>query len=109
MADTTQWLALLRAEAERTSIAEAARLIGYSRTAVSLVLAGRYERDTAKLQGAVLQALGAIACPYLERSISGAACLQQQAQAEPPAGSDDYWHWRACRACRVGAGKAGGP
>ena len=48
------WRSLLIGEAARTSIAATARRLGYSRTAVSLVLAGKYPGSTDKLAARVL-------------------------------------------------------
>ena len=88
------------------SIQAVATLLGYSRTAISLLLAGKYAKDTSRLEAAVRGRLTSVACPYMEAAISGADCIQNQGRTEPAAGSEEYWHWRACKACRVGAGKS---
>ncbi len=102
------WIAALRAAVQRMgSIQAAADTIGYSRTAVSLVLAGKYDRDTSRLAEAVRTRLGQIECPFLAEPISGQACADHQQRPEPGPDDPEYWHWRACAACRVGLGKKG--
>lgn len=95
-----------RAVTQMGSIQAVADLLGYSRTAISLVLADKYPKSTAKIEAAVRSRLMSVACPYLEAAISGGDCIQHQRREEPAPGNGEYWHWRACRSCRVGAGKA---
>jgi hypothetical protein len=96
------WIGLLRAEARRTSISAAARRIGYSRPAVSGVLAGRYHGDTSRIAARVLAVLGGmILCPHTEAEMKLDACRRWRARPMPLGSAADLRHWRACRACRA--------
>ncbi|MFV3126089.1 hypothetical protein [Niveispirillum sp. KHB5.9] len=100
------WIADMRMAVDRLgSIKALADHLGYSRTAVSLVLSGKYQKDTAKIEAAVRARLAQVPCPFLGEAISGGDCVQHQDRAEPAAGTDEFQHWRACMACRVGLGK----
>lgn len=100
------WLDVLRAEAAkpgRTKAAIAAEL-GVSRTAVSLLCAGKYSARTDKIQakiaGPVMQLYAQLAwCPYLRKAISQDEC--SAFAAAPMSTSDPYKlkHWTACRSC----------
>ncbi|NYZ17030.1 LacI family transcriptional regulator [Azospirillum sp. RWY-5-1] len=92
-------LALLREEAARTSAAEAARRIGYSRPAVSMALAGTYKGGLGRLADAVLATLGGVACPHLGRTITPRDCADFAGRPMPTASRAAVAHWRACRAC----------
>ncbi|OHX21215.1 helix-turn-helix domain-containing protein [Chromobacterium sphagni] len=94
------WLPLLRAEVERTSIGQAAKLLGYSRTTVSLVLAGKYPGQTERVAGAVLNTLGRVACPYLGRDLTPDECKAQSTSQAPTHNPLKLAHWRACQRCQ---------
>ena len=93
------WRTLLAAEAARTSIAATARRLGYSRTAVSLALAGKYPGNTKTLAAVVLEVLGRVDCPCLDRPVTPAWCAAT-ARGPVPTGSPFALRlWRACQAC----------
>lgn len=92
------WFVLLSEEVARTSITAAARRLGYSRTAISLAVAGKYPGDTKKLAVKVLGELGTADCPHLERPVTVAECAD--AAGEMPTSSPaDLRLWRACQTC----------
>ena len=95
----TDWLATLRAVADRDGKAEAARRIGYSRPAVSLVLSGRYPGDTTKIAAAVLARLGTVACPHQDATIPAVACQRLRTAPMPTANRQAFQQWQACRTC----------
>ncbi len=92
------WLAVLNQEAAQTSIAAAARKLGYSRTAVSLALAGKYPGDTAKLAARVLAVLGRVECPHLGFAVTPTRCADASG-VMPTSSPGDLRLWRACQAC----------
>jgi len=94
------WIALLRAEAERTSITAAARRIRYSRPAVSGVLNGTYRGDTSRIRARVLAVLGRmIACPHTGEAMHTDECRRWRHRPMPMGSASDLKHWRACRSC----------
>jgi hypothetical protein len=92
------WLVLLSAEATRTSKAAVGRSLGYSRTAISLVLAGKYPGGTDKLAAKVLATLGWVVCPHLERRVSPVECAGN-AREMPTSSPAALRLWRACQTC----------
>ena len=92
------WLALLAEEVARTSITAAAHRIGYSRTAVSLALAGKYPGDPAKVAAKVLEVLGTVECPHLGFAVTAARCADASGQM-PTSSPGDLRLWRACQGC----------
>lgn len=97
-----RWLQLVRAEAACTNIAAVALRLGYSRTAVSLVLAGKYPGNAGKIETKALEVLEPIltvACPYLDQDIALADCREHAGQRAPTHNPAKMHHWRACRQC----------
>ncbi len=93
-------LALLRAEVERSTITATAERLGVSRTAVSLLLAGKYTADPRQMYAHILDVLGAVHCPHLERDITRTDCRGWHTRHSPPAQSATAMrHWRACQHC----------
>lgn len=92
------WLALLADEAKRTTIAATARRIGYSRTAVSLALVGKYPGRTDKLAARVLETIRRVACPFLDREVTPAECAKNGGRT-PTSSPAALRLWRACQAC----------
>jgi hypothetical protein len=95
---SADWRDLLAAEAARTSIAATGRRLGYSRTAVSLALAGKYPGRTDKLSATVLAVLGRQVCPHLGREITPGECADN-AGAMPTSSPAALRLWRACQTC----------
>lgn len=96
-----RWLDLLRAEAARTSIGAVADRLGYSRTAVSLVLSGKYSGKTDRIAKAVIELLEqAVACPYLGQPIAADLCRSHATGPAPTHNPLKMAHWRACQQCQ---------
>lgn len=94
------WMAVLRREAERTSIAEVARRLGYSRPAISLVVHGRYPATRERIAARVREVFGADAeCPHLRAPISPEDCAAVRTAPMPTNDPKRLRHWTACRAC----------
>ncbi|MGD9611179.1 MAG: LacI family transcriptional regulator [Desulfovibrionaceae bacterium] len=92
------WRSLLIGEAARTSIAATARRLGYSRTAVSLVLAGKYPGRTDRLAAKVLAELGRVTCPHLGREVTPGDCALNGGRM-PTSSPAALRLWRACQTC----------
>ena len=92
------WFALLTEEVANTSIAATARRLGYSRTAISLVMGGKYPGGTDKLAAKVLEVLGSTSCPHLERTVTPAECAANSGPM-PTSSPAALRLWRACKAC----------
>ncbi|MYM80563.1 XRE family transcriptional regulator [Duganella sp. FT50W] len=98
-----RWLQLLRTEAAKTSIGRAAVRVNYSRTSVSLALAGKYTGDLAKMEREVLAVLElpmSIACPYLALKLPTAMCHDFSTRRAPTHNPVAMQHWRACQQCQ---------
>ncbi|WP_315383558.1 XRE family transcriptional regulator [Microvirgula aerodenitrificans] len=95
------WLGLLRAEAARTSIAATAALLGYSRTSISLALAGRYTARTDTLARVVVERLDTpVDCPYLGETLESDVCRSYCTGPAPSHNPLKMAHWRACQQCQ---------
>ncbi len=92
------WRSLLVGEVARTSIAATARRLGYSRTAVSLVLAGKYPGRTDTLAARVLAELGRVTCPHLGRTVTPGDCAISGGRV-PTSSPAALRLWRACQTC----------
>ncbi|MGL6047480.1 MAG: XRE family transcriptional regulator [Vogesella sp.] len=93
------WLYLLRTEAQRTNIATVAKLLGYSRTSISLVLAGKYPGQTKRIADSVLKKLDRLVCPYLGEGLAVSECRAIATSAAPTHHPMKLSHWRACQRC----------
>lgn len=93
-------LVLLRERVAATSIAAAARDLDYSRSAVSMVLAGTYLGSPEHLARRVLQRFaGTVECPHLSAPISGQSCADHRTRPMPTGSARSFRHWQACRTC----------
>lgn len=104
------WFAALQAEVERSSVTAAARRLGVSHAAVSMVLrgAGPYGDGTAgtsRFAARVAQMLGQVRCPFLSsvtgeaNFISGDQCRGYAYRETPTSSPLATRHWTACRSC----------
>lgn len=96
------WVAVLAAHADRSGLAAAAAAIGYSKTAVSLVIQCRYGADTARLRSAVEERLGVadtqFRCPVLG-PIDPTRCQSSSAAAGDGRNQLAAMLRDACRSC----------
>lgn len=99
---TEGWIETLRdAATTMGSIKAAADAIGYSRTTVSLVLSGNYDRSTAEIAQAVMAKLQKVACPYLDHMIERETCLRTWKRTMPQSNPEALRHWSHCQTCAV--------
>jgi hypothetical protein len=98
-----RWLELIRVEAGRTSIAAVALRLNYSRTAISLVLAGKYPGRLDKMEKRAIEVLEppvTVACPYLGGDIPIKECQEFSIRRVPTHNPQKMAHWRACQSCQ---------
>ncbi|WP_234894759.1 helix-turn-helix domain-containing protein [Agrobacterium vitis] len=101
------WMDVLRAEAEKPGRTKAAisKELGVSRTAISLLCAGKYSARTDKVQAKIagqVMALYAhrVWCPHLRKAISADACAEHHAAPMSTNDPGKLKHWAACRNCK---------
>lgn len=93
-----RWLRILRDQCNQTSIADVARKIDYSRSAISLVLSGKYQGATDRIAAKVMAAFtDYVACPFLGEDIDRATCTDHQSRAQPCSDPQALRHWITCR------------
>lgn len=97
----SNWLALLTnaVEAHPRGIAGVAEEMDVSRTAISLVLSGKYPAKTSKIEARVLHTYARVACPHLNETITIHACRSHSERAAPTNSPREMRHWRACQNC----------
>lgn len=94
-----RWILLLRAEAQRSSMRAVAHRLGYSPSAISLVLAGKYPGKPDRIAKAVLALLDVVACPHAMQSMTQEACRTIALGVAPTHHPMKLGHWRACQRC----------
>lgn len=92
------WLIELATFADREGLAGAERRVGYSRSAVSSILAGKYRGDLGRVEQMVRGALMAetVGCPVLGE-IGRNRCLEWQKKPFAATSSHRTTMYRACR------------
>ncbi|WP_028536179.1 transcriptional regulator [Paludibacterium yongneupense] len=94
-----RWLAWLRTEAAHSNITEVAQRIGYSRTTVSLVIAGKYPGKIDRIAHTVTTMLEARLCPHLQQPVSEGDCQIAALGPAPTHHPMKLGHWRSCQRC----------
>nr|DAJ24586.1 MAG TPA: Transcriptional regulator, LacI family regulator, Lacl family, Protein.33A [Caudoviricetes sp.] len=95
------WFAALKDEAERSSLRRLGEKLGYSKTALSMILRGTYYGKTDKAAAAVRRALLRYTCPHSGETMSATAC-RTIAHAPPPTHNPiKMQHWRSCQKCEI--------
>jgi hypothetical protein len=79
--------------------APAAEAMGVSRSAVSLILKGRYPAKDSSAMEARIRGLGGIDCPHLGRSVTPGHCRATALGPCPTHTPEALAAWRACRGC----------
>lgn len=73
--------------------------LGFSRTTVSLVAAGKYSSNLDKFGARVVEVFDRFDCLHLESPITGADCKQYALRQAPTSSAREARHWRACQTC----------
>lgn len=93
------WADLLRQAVKKRGLRTVGRELGYSATALSQALNGRYSASTDRLEARVLEELGQVDCPHLGTSIPRAECETAAIRPTPTSNPQALRHWAACQAC----------
>ncbi|WP_275789743.1 helix-turn-helix domain-containing protein [Pararhizobium gei] len=101
-----EWLEVLRREAGKEGVTKQAiaDAIGVSRTAVSLLIAGKYTARTDKVAEKIANKVMALYahrvwCPHTHQSITSIACAQHHSAPMTMSDPDALRHWVACKKC----------
>lgn len=92
------WRALLEQAVNESSLAEVARKLGVSRTAVSLVFNGKYPGNPQRMATRIEAHYGRSVCPYSGYRVSRAECLELAGKI-PTSSPAAMRQWRACQKC----------
>lgn len=92
---------LLLAEVRRQggNKAAAGRRCGISRTAVSLLLDGKYGAKTERVTKKVLTALASHECPWTGEFMQDAECEKKATAAPPSSSPSAFAQWKNCQTC----------
>ncbi|WP_029770543.1 hypothetical protein [Pseudogulbenkiania sp. MAI-1] len=93
------WQELLKAAIERSSIAKVAGELGYSRTTISLVNAGKYPGDTRHVERRIYELYSRIDCPFTGNEISSQQCAERACGGAPTSNPRALKHWSFCQQC----------
>ncbi|RRD90112.1 XRE family transcriptional regulator [Conchiformibius steedae] len=94
-----EWFAILKARVDESSRSAVARDLGYSTTAISLIMNGKYAGSTDKVSERVLEVYTRIACPYTGAEMPLMACMETANGKAPTHNPMKMAHWRACQNC----------
>lgn len=91
-------MTLLQEQVTARNITAVATDLGVSRTAVSLVLSGKYPGKTDKMAARIMDVFARVSCPYSGALVSPAECAQRA--GDMPMGSPGALRWwRMCQVC----------
>jgi len=95
------------AAVDASSMTAVSAAIGYSRTAVSLYLSGKYGAGVEKLEAAIRAQYDRYPCPHSGLEISGPDCQRRATAPRPFGGRAKETHWLACQGCNYNNNKQG--
>lgn len=109
-AEPADWLMELAHLADREGLAGTEKLVGYSRSAISSVLNGKYAGDLGRVEQMVRGTLMAetVECPALG-AMARNVCLDWQTRPYSDASALHIRMFRACRDCPHARRRSGGP
>lgn len=93
------WLTILAQAVKSSSRQAVADKLDVSRTAISLVLSGKYPAKTDKIAAKVLDMFARLTCPHTGAEITHAECRALSTSAVPTSSPQAMRHWRACQSC----------
>lgn len=93
------WFLLLKEKIKTLGVRKAASQLGYSPTAVSLVLSGKYKGGTSKMEEAVIKTFSVRHCPYLGLPINVGVCEGLSSAPAPTHNPLKMAQWKACQSC----------
>lgn len=101
-----EWLEVLRSQALKPEVTKKgiADQLGISRTAVSLLIDGKYTARTDRVARKIAnKVMGLYAhrawCPHIHQSITSAVCAEHHSAPMPMSDPAALRHWVACKNC----------
>lgn len=94
-----RWFQLMADAVKATSKQSVADRIGVSRTAISLIINGKYPADTKHIAEKVMVLLDRWHCPYLGTDITAEDCSSTHSGSTPSHDPARLAHRRMCRTC----------
>lgn len=91
------WLEILRAEAGKTTLYELGGRLGYSKTAISQVLNGRYPSSTRRIAEKVMMILGGVECPLTNQREPSEKCQEMRNKPMPASSPEALRKWTLCQ------------
>lgn len=92
------WLELLHAQVAASSRQAVADALGVSRTAISLLMSGKYPGKTDNMAARVVDVFSRVQCPHSGQMVSPGECAQRAASMPTSSPGALRW-WRACQTC----------
>ncbi|WP_124836479.1 MULTISPECIES: helix-turn-helix domain-containing protein [Burkholderia] len=99
MTQHDDWIAMLRTAVEVSTVTDVARRLGYSRAAVSKVLAGKYAGKSDRVAARVQEVFGQVRCTHTGQLIQLTVCVSYTTRRAPINNPLELSQWRACRSC----------
>lgn len=99
MSEQADWMSLLQQATAEASTRSVAEKLGYSPTAVSLVLSGKYKGKTDRIAARVLEVYAVTHCPHRAAEITLEICKQTAFGKAPTHNPGKMAQWRACQKC----------
>ncbi|MDR2172657.1 MAG: helix-turn-helix transcriptional regulator [Burkholderiales bacterium] len=93
---------ILRREVALTSYRKVAERLGYSITAISMALNGKYGASMDKMAAAVMQMIARFPCPHTGAEISQEKCKATCTAKAPTHNPMAMRQWRYCKTCQQG-------
>lgn len=94
-----EWFSVLTREIENSSQRRVADKLGYSMTAINLVVHGKYKGKTEKIAAQVMRVYTNIKCPFSGNVITLKDCRDTAHAAAPTHNPIKMGQWKACLKC----------
>lgn len=81
------------------TLTEISEISGYSRTTVSLYASGKYLKNPAAVEEALIRALDVHLCPHIGEPVAPEVCRRKALAPKPFGGTARLEWWSACQRC----------
>lgn len=96
---TEEWFALLKTQIKAKTAQAVAVELGYSKTALSLIMNGKYVGKTDRVRDAVMNRYAFVECPHRVQTIAMYDCISLAHSPAPTHNPIKMQQWRACQSC----------
>lgn len=96
---TEKWFKTLKEQCDTKTAKVVAQEVGYSKSAVSLILNGHYVGKTDRVRDAVLLRYEIVSCPHLGKVLPMHECVSLANSPAPTHNPIKMQQWRACQNC----------